>query len=341
MQRDRRDRTSFALTALAVLCVTTATPLQANDSTAETRAGGLVLVRNADIDMAEEDLFISAEQIRVRYVFRNRARADRTVTVAFPMPDHDLSAEQDGDVGFPSDFATRVDGRPVRMQVERKAMLGAADHTPLLARLAVPVSPGADQAENRIVRALDALPRAEQDRLVRLRLAAVEEYDAGRGTERHLAPLWIVRETWHWEQTFPAGRDLIVDHQYKPGTGGSVGALLAFPEFRREAEGRAMIRDYCVDRAFLAGVDRLVRQAGPERTVQDRRVGYVLTTGGNWRSPIGRFRLVVDKGAPENLVSFCGEGVRRISPTQFEMVRTNWRPDRDLQVLIVLPQPVG
>ena len=37
------------------------------------------------------------------------------------------------------------------------------------------------------------------------------------------------------------------------------------------------------------------------------------------RSPIGRFRLVVDKGAPGNLVSFCGEGVRKISPTRFEM----------------------
>ena len=63
----------------------------------------------------------------------------------------------------------------------------------------------------------------------------------------------------------------------------------------------------------------------------------VLTTGANWRSPIGEFRLVVDKGRPENLVSFCGQGVRKISPTRFETIRTNWRPDRDLKVLIVAP----
>ena len=77
-----------------------------------------------------------------------------------------------------------------------------------------------------------------------------------------------------------------------------------------------MIRDYCVDPAFLAGLDRLRRRSP---ATPEQRIGYVLTTGGNWRSPIGDFRLVVDKGAPANLVSFCGEGVRKISPTRFEM----------------------
>lgn len=43
---------------------------------------------------------------------------------------------------------------------------------------------------------------------------------------------------------------------------------------------------------------------------------------------------MVDKGHPANLVSFCAEGVRRIGPTQFEVRRTNWRPDRDLRILI-------
>jgi hypothetical protein len=46
---------------------------------------------------------------------------------------------------------------------------------------------------------------------------------------------------------------------------------------------------------------------------------------------------VVDKGAPANLVSFCDDGVRKISPTRFEVRHRNWRPDRDLEVLIVAP----
>ena len=149
---------------------------------------------------------------------------------------------------------------------------------------------------------------------------------------RGAVPAWTVRETWHWRQVFPAGRDLRVEHEYAPGTGGSVDVALARPDYRNSAEGRREQSEYCTDRAFLSALDRASRSGGP---VTERRVRYILTTGGNWRAPIGDFRLVVDKGRPENLVSFCGTGLRRISPTQFEMRRRDWRPDRDLAVLIV------
>lgn len=312
----------FSLLALLAL----AAPAAANDSTAEHAAGGLVLTRTQDIDMVSEDLFVSGDEVRVRYVFRNRSPRDIRTTVAFPMPDRDLTEAHFSDVAYPEDFRTIVDGRPVTMAVERKAKVGGADRTAALAEFGL--------APNSEGEALDALPQAQRERLVKLGLAAVDEYDNGKGWEKHFIPAWTVQETWHWEQAFPAGRDLVVEHRYVPGVGGSVDAALGFPEFRASPEGKAMIRDYCVDPAFLAGLDRLRRRSP---ATPEQRIGYVLTTGGNWRSPIGRFRLVVDKGAPGNLVSFCGEGVRKISPTRFETVRTNWRPDRDLKVLIVTP----
>lgn len=318
-------KTMFPILAAGAL----AFPALANDSTAEHAAGGLVLTRSGSIDMVSEDLFVSAGQVRVRYVFRNRSRRPLRTTVAFSMPLRDLGEEREMDVAYPADFVTRVDGRRVTMAVERKALLGGVDHTARLAALGL--APDADGA------ALDKLDEAGRARLVALGLAGADEYDAGRGWERHLAPLWTVKETWHWEQVFPAGRDLVVEHRYTPGTGGSVGTPLTIPGFRASPEGRRMIADHCIDSAFLAGVDRLARRAGA--TLPEQRIGYILTTGAHWRAPIGRFRLVVDKGAPENLVSFCGDGVRRISPTQFEQVRRNWRPDRDLKVLIVMPAP--
>src|SRR3954467_10942690 len=94
-----------------------AAPADANDSTAETGAGSLVLTRTDAIDMVSEDLFVSADQIRVGYVFRNRTPKDLRVTVAFPMPDHDLGPEQFHDVAFPSGFKTLVEGRAVEMRV--------------------------------------------------------------------------------------------------------------------------------------------------------------------------------------------------------------------------------
>ncbi|MDQ4087377.1 MAG: DUF4424 domain-containing protein [Pseudomonadota bacterium] len=314
---------------------------QANDSVAEVAAGGLVLRQTDQIDMLSEDLYVSAEQVRVRYVFRNQAPQDVRVTVAFPLPDRDLADEYEGDTSWPADFVTRVDGSPVAMQVEQRALLGGTDHTELLRQLGVPVA--AENIRLAAEEAIDRLTAEQQQRLLRLGLVEAHEYDSGRGMRRHFSPRWMVKETWYWEQVFPAGRDLVVEHSYTPAVGGSVDTLLGFPDLRNSPEGRRHAAEFCVEPDFIAAIDRMRARSTPERPalIGEQRIRYILTTGANWRSPIGEFRLVVDKGRPENIVSFCGEGVRRISPTQFEVRRRNWRPDRDLNVLIVTPYPEG
>ena len=88
--------------------------------------------------MVSEDLFVSPAQVRVRYVFRNRAAQPRRITVAFPMPDRDLTYEMESEVAYPGDFHTMVDGRPVRMSVERRAVLNGVDRTAELGALARP-----------------------------------------------------------------------------------------------------------------------------------------------------------------------------------------------------------
>ncbi|MCA1748117.1 MAG: DUF4424 domain-containing protein [Parasphingopyxis sp.] len=317
-----------------------AAPLVANDSTAERAAGGLVLRQSDAIDMLSEDLYVSTELIRVDYVFRNQSDVDVTTLVAFPMPDRDLEQDRYGDVAYPSGFETLVDGAPVDLEVEIRAFLGETEHTALLRELGVPLA--SEHGAWEIGRALDALPRDARDRLIEAGLAETTEYDAGEGLERHLEPLWTVRETWFWEQTFPAGEDVRIRHAYAPGAGGGFNAMLADADFRESEFGRQMIADYCIDANVMAGIERLHREAGEGDAtpiILDRAFTYILTTGGNWRSPIGEFRLVVDKGAPENIVSFCGEGVRRISPTEFEVRHTDWRPDRDLKVIVFSPIP--
>jgi hypothetical protein len=310
----------------------------ANDSIAETAAGGLVLTRSAEIDMVSEDLFVSADEVRVRYVFRNRMPRDVLATVAFPMPDDDLAQLRESDIAYPRDFETRVDGRPVAMKSEHKALLGGTDHSALLARLHVPVADDPDPSQAVIPEALNALPPAAQARLVRLGLAAVDEYEPETGIQRHLVPMWTIRQTFHWQQTLPAGRDLIVEHRYKPGTGESVQTALTMDDFRASPEGRRMIADYCIDSTFLAGLGRMAARAGGNAMIGERRIGYVLSTGANWRAPIHEFRLTVDKGSAENLISFCGSGVRKTGPTTFEMRRADWRPERDLKLLILFPR---
>ncbi len=104
-------RTLYAAAALAA--VAGAGIAAANDSIAEMTAGGLVLKNSRNIDMLDEDLFVSYDQIRVDYVFKNQGRADESVIVAFPMPDRVLADENERDVNHVRDFVTTVEGRPV------------------------------------------------------------------------------------------------------------------------------------------------------------------------------------------------------------------------------------
>ena len=49
---------------------------------------------------------------------------------------------------------------------------------------------------------------------------------------------------------------------------------------------------------------------------------------------------MIDKGKPENLVSLCMSGVKKISPTQFEVRKRNFEPKGNLEVLIAEWYPI-
>lgn len=312
---------------------------RANDSTAELATGGLVFVKNDAIEMRAEDLFISAQEIRITYRFFNRADRDVTVHVAFPTPeikvehtDDNISAPTDDPVNF-LDFTTAVNGEPVRADVEQRVFAKGVDRTQLLRGLGVPLAPHLSATNN----ALDKLPRDKQEELVKLGLAEVEEYDAGAGMERRLAARWTLQTTFFWKQTFPAQAETVIEHRYRPSVGGTVQTSLGAPY----AEGEAWVADYkrkyCIEPSFFAAIERARHgakgDAGPP--FSEERIDYVLSTGANWAGPIRDFRLVVDKGDADSLVSFCGRGVRKIGPTQFEMRKTDFTPQGDFSVLIL------
>jgi hypothetical protein len=317
-----------------------ATAALANDTTATTGAGGLVVEQTKDIDMLSEDLFVSADQIKIHYVFKNQSASNIDTIVAFPLPPRDLGEEYGGDVAYPSDFKTIVDGKPVKSTLERKAVFKGRDITAELDRLRIPIAP--DRIDD-ATKVMDKLPAAEKRKLVASGIAGDEEYSYGsEPMAQHLIPLWTVQDRWWWNQRFPAGKTLNVDHSYVPGAGGSVESPIAFRQFRKTDDTRKEAAFYCMDKEFIAAVDRRSREDQTEGPgMPDRRVDYVLTTGANWRSPIGSFRLVVDKGADGNLLSFCEDGVKKISPTQYEVRHSDWRPTSDLHVLIIQPRGGG
>jgi hypothetical protein len=86
----------------------------------------------------------------------------------------------------------------------------------------------------------------------------------------------------------------------------------------------------------LRGIDKIAGET-EENTAQlrERRINYVLKTGANWLGPAKDFKIVIDKGKPDRLVSFCLDNVKKISPTAFEVRMKDFTPDRDLKILLI------
>ena len=303
----------------------------ANDSSASLDTGDLVLVPNPHVELLEEDLFISAERIRVRYLFRNISQGDVTTLVAFPLPPLDYGM----DTGYsiePRDpldivgFRLFVDGRPQPFQIDAKATVDGRDVTATLAQHGIPLVIFAPDWEGfeTLRRRLDSLPPAV---LSELRQAGIIS-DWGEGFEEQ----WAAHVTYYWQQVFPAGRTTEIVHDYA-----AVPMATFFGEY--DLEVRTYHEEACIDASFERGAERKLKGASHD-LLEARLVRYILTTANNWRGPIGRFRLTINKGAPENLVSICADGIRKTGPTTFEWTATDFRPTRELTVLFLRPLPM-
>jgi hypothetical protein len=324
-------RSILSITGTAVLLVL-AVPALGNDSEAAINLGGIELVQNQVVSMDSEDLYISKEQVRVRYRYTNHSDKDLELTIAFPLPPIRAADEEFyGDQGIPDftklEFHTEVDGRPVKFQLMKRAEVKGKDVTERLTQRGWPLDwvTGSGDQPAFVAR----LTPAQKS-------TAVAEGLLRKAENGEHFPNWDVYTHVTRKQNFPAHRAVDVTHRYAPMIGGSVAGSLE-PGVRQAFPGN--IRQYCVDKAFLAAFDKKLAARRKDESVpmaySETWIGYVLSSGRNWRGPIGDFRLVVDKGKPENMVSFCMAGVKKIAPTQFEVRRKNFEPKGDLEVLIV------
>lgn len=309
----------------------------ANDTTAELAIGGLRFTRTEAISMDREDLTISLERVQVRYSFSNATGKPQTVTVAFPLPDIDLANGEN--IALPTDdpvnfvgFETKIDGKLVPFTIDQKALVGTRDVTPLLTRLKLPLLPlGA-----REMRAAD-LPADTRKELVSEGLLMPVGTDE-RGRQQY-APAWSVKTSAVRTQTFPAARSVVVEHHYRPSIGISFDTILRQPLRQDKAmkpEFERLRKQHCITDSFLADLDKLVQATGANaNSLQTRSINYVLKTGANWAGPIKTFRLTIDKGAPDRLVSFCKGPLTAVSNNGLEWEAKDFTPDFDLRILIV------
>src|SRR5262249_51143449 len=140
------------------------------------------------------------------------------------------------------------------------------------------------------------------------------------------------------QQIFPLDRSISVEHRYKPSVGSSADTILRKPLRQNKALGTELGRyrtEFCVSDSFLAAVDKLASSNSGKPAVQERRISYILSTGANWAGPIKNFKLSIDPGGGDRLVSFCTGGLKATSPNSLEFTATDFKPNADLKILFV------
>jgi hypothetical protein len=101
---------------------------------------------------------------------------------------------------------------------------------------------------------------------------------------------------------------------------------------------------FCMDPPTLSRIHKMLAAAEQRDEKAKQSIGdmlqittteYILSTGNNWKGPIGRFHMTLDKLKPENTLSICWNGLKKTGPTTFEFARTNYAPDRDVRMVVL------
>ncbi len=317
----------------------------ANDSSSAVGVGGLELIRNEAVSMDSEDLYLSADRVRVTYRFTNHSAQDVETLVSFPLPAVPTGIKGHmGDRGYPDwtadlQFETKIDGVKAALEMRQiVSIIGDASQRDITARLQElgwPVRYWLDYPFHRDI--LGKLSAADRQRYLDEGLLK-----AGVGGEGAV-PNWQISTHITRTQVFPAGKSVTVEHSYKPYMGSSIGGGL-LKKYRRKEAGsfKEYAAHYCMDRQFLKTFDSKMREqeraekkTGRSGMFAELWLSYILSSGANWRGPIGDFRLVVDMEKHGYMASFCMDGIKQISPTQFEVRKTNFEPTGDIDILFV------
>jgi Domain of unknown function (DUF4424) len=336
--------------------VVLATPSFANDGFGGLSATGLTFDQTDAVAMQEENLFLGVDKVKVDYVFRNLTDKDVTGEVIFPLPPVFVWSGYDGMMNLPEDltqpdlvgFTATVDGQPVKVTIDRIAVMEdgfdqvnppakqydnpGRDVTADLARFGIDLTLDFQTVHDQLM----ALPEDKRAEVTRLGLA---EYDAADATQNLPADVfgqWSIVTRYHWTQTFPAGKETKISHSY---TNRPAGGLFSWSEPIEDYQ-TSLVDQYCIDAGTSkAMVKALKNPQGDEFGNYGTawNLSYVLRTANSWAGPIGKFTLTLDKGDPKNVISLCADGVKKTGPTTFVVEKTNYSPDRDLEVLIVQP----
>jgi len=345
----------------------------ANDGFAGITATGLEFEKTDKIAMQSEDLYIGMHEIRVAYVFKNTSAEDVSGTVAFPMPPVMIGTfivsptqmkPSDLDAENPLNFTATVDGQKVAVKTDRRAYAPkpyvepadpnapyvpppakeeyedpGEDITELLTSMGIPIALDPET----VMKALDKLT---PEQVKTLQDKGLAEKDTGdNGPDMRWIIGWSVGIRHYWDQTFPAGAEVKIEHAYKAFPNGGLFYWYDWqkPDENWDTDPNADDKaKYCIDAATAEAIKAALpvdAEAGGSRGGTSYNIAYILTTAKTWKGPIGSFKLTLDKGDAKNVLSVCMDGITKTSDTTFTVEKKDFTPDRDLEILVITADP--
>ncbi|OCG08115.1 hypothetical protein A9G13_05190 [Gilliamella sp. wkB178] len=304
----------------------------ANDSTGYVGTGGINYIKNNNIAMATEDLFISKDKIDVAYQFKNLTDHDITETIVFPLPV--MSGLGEGDYAdterMLNSFQVLVDGEAItpNRHVRIAFYPDIKDEYGVLSldfnhSDAIDVTTEIMQCGVTESMLLNTWTRNESSEEIDNIIEACANPKLQQLTDTHS---WGVQVIYSWQQTFKANAITKVEHHYSPLVGGGI---IVFSDLTTDE-----YKNFCVDNNFI----RKLKQSKlePERpTMSSQELSYILTTGANWAKPIGTFTLTIER-APDEIVSLCwDDSLQKINATQFRAIKTDFIPQHDIHLLFL------
>jgi hypothetical protein len=303
-------------------------------------------------------LYLSPSEVRVRYEMRNDRGAAFGGRVAFPLPELSYT-QMNTEIPFPEEtnflhFKVLINGTEIQPEVSVRAIFKDHDVTDQLSAAGLVVN-------TKIVGGFDSrtMSAATKDRLIAMGFLEVDQerqsdYDRFTpGQLDDLHPLWSIRVTYHWKQTFKPGLTL-VEHRYVPVVGNWYFTTYNpnRPDWINLGDDER--RAYCIDAASERATRNVVSSNSKPLVLGKKgnsgdivawawTLPYILKTAANWDGPIGTFHLTLDGGGAGHAISLClpDLNLTRKGPAKFEATATNFIPKNDLVVLFVGPDNIS
>lgn len=318
--------------ALLALCLATAC-LKADDGAAEIANGGLRARHETRVAMVWERLDLSEDQVKVAFRFLNTSKEDVVTEVAFPWPSYEFSyGVRTWDPSMLI-FTARVDGHDQSAKPDVHASLNGKDVTGYLRNLGVDIAefgghdgPTDDDAHHHQGCQICSNPKLRSELLK-------ENF-----IEEDNAPKWKVSLQFHWTQLFPAGKEVRIEHSYKPIIGEQVLTMGDRDHQGKQIAGFINHPDSfdsrdpgCADESFLRQADKLQTSGGSYGLLASW-LRYILTSANTWQGPIGDFEMVVHR-PKGRLVTFCWDWpVTKLDADTFVAKAKNFRPSKEVTV---------